>query len=161
MHGARKRLQLCIVHTPYIFFLFRPFLLNLIRLVAQKKVGKRQTGPRTHLSASLRNPGPVARAPPPLSSASKRRTARARDAATTTPPHLPLTSSSRRRLAAVQCPPPPASPSPSPTPSGMRSSPRAAHPTSTYPCKYYRTARCLPISRDVVPAVPRMLHSNH
>jgi len=50
-------------------------------------------------------------------------------------PHLPLTSSSRRRLAAVQCPPPPASPSPSPTPSGRRSSPRAAHPTSTYPCK--------------------------
>ena len=60
MHGARKRLQLCIVHTPYIFFLFRPFLLNLIRLVAQKKLEKRPNGAGTHLSASLRNPGPVA-----------------------------------------------------------------------------------------------------
>ena len=159
MHGARKRLQLCIVHTPYIFFLFRPFLLNLIRLVAQKKGGKkanRAADPLVSLTTQPRSGGSGS-----SSTLVCIKTSNSSRAQRSHNPHLPLTSSSRRRLAAVQCPPPPASPSPSPTPSGRRSSPRAAHPTSTYPCKYYRTARCLPISRDVVPAVPRMLHSDH
>ena len=122
------------LHSAYSvhFFLIQAVSAKFNTARRTKKIGEKANGAGTHLSASLRNPGPVAGF---LLHSRCVKTSNSSRAQRSHNPHLPLTSSSRRRLAAVQCPPPPASPSPSPTPSGMRSSPRAAHPTSTYPCK--------------------------